>query len=105
MLFYMPKSLKTEIKLLAAREGISMKDIMIEATKEHIKIHKPGNPQHLITSSMEDDDFVGFPSMGIGYDKKKDYIKKFLQKDGRINDLGKELLGHASQWTAELMKH
>jgi len=104
MLFYMPKSLKTELKLLAAREGISMKDIMIQATKEHIKVHKPGNPQHLITSSMENDDFVGFPSMGISFKNKKAYINKHLQEDNRLNKLGNELWSHVLQWYQELQR-
>lgn len=101
----MPIELKKEFKILAVREGKSMKDIIIEVLGEYVKIHKDGNPQHLITNFSENEDFKGFPSMGIDYNKKKQYTKKFLQKDGRLNKLGQELWGHTNQWFKELQKY
>ena len=104
VLFYMPKSLKAELKIISARENKSIKEILNEQTSEFVKAHKDGNEQHLITSSMENEDFVGFPSMAIDYRKKKSYSSKYLQKDGRLNDMGKQMWGHVSQWQAILEK-
>lgn len=104
LIVYIPKSLKDEIKILAVREGKSIKDLVIEMAEEHVKIHKEGNPQHLLTQFQENVDFVGFPSMAIEYSKKKDWIKKFCNEDGRMNDFGKELWGHVLQWKEELQK-
>ena len=104
VLFYMPKSLKTELAILAAREGKSIKEIMNEITAEYVKVHKEGNPQHLITKFSENEDFTGFPSMAIDYSKKKTWIEKYCNEDGRLNELGKELWGHVLQWKIELQK-
>ena len=101
---HMPKSLKQELQIIALREGSTMKDIINDITKDYVKKHKEGNTQHLISSFVENDDFQGFPSMGIDFINKKSYIEKFLQKDGSLNDLGKTLWGHVSQWQAELQK-
>jgi hypothetical protein len=105
VLFYMPKSLKTEIRIIAAREGKSIKEIMNEISAEYAKGHKEGNDQHLITSFQEDEDMVGYPSMATSYDKKKAYVKKHCQEDGKLTDFGKILFGHISQWHSVLMKY
>jgi len=103
--FWMPESLKKELHLLAVREGSTMKDILNEQALEYIKKHKNGNPQHLITSSIENDDFVGIPLMALDFINKKRYIKKNLTKDDRLNKLGKEVWGHICQWSGELQKY
>lgn len=102
--FFMPKALKLELQLLAKREGKTLKEILNEQAADYVKVHKEGNPQHLMLKFLENDDFKGFPAMGIDFEKKKNYSSKYLQNDGRLNNLGKELLGHVSQWNSVLMK-
>ena len=102
--FQMPEKLKRELKILASREGRTIKEILNEQTAKYVKVHKEGNPQHLMTNFTENEDFTGFPAMGIDFLKKKSYIKKYLSKDGRLNHTGKELWGHVNQWLAELQK-
>jgi len=103
--FYMEKSTKTELLIIAARDGSSLKEILNGLAKDYVKKHKEGNDQILLTSYTENEDFAGFPSMGIDYVNKKNYIETYLQKDGTLNELGKVLWGHVNQWFQELQKH
>lgn len=102
--FHMPEEIKKELKIVATREGRTIKDILNEITEEYVKAHKEGNSQHLLTSYQENEDFIGYPSMAIDFDKKKAYVTKYLQKDGRMNELGKAFWGHVNQWHSEMMK-
>ncbi len=100
----MPKEQKIELQVIAARDGTTMKEIINDLTKDYVKKHKEGNDQHLMSSYLENEDFTGFPSMGIDFMNKKNYIEKYLQEDGTLNNLGKELWGHVLQWQSELQK-
>ena len=102
--FHLDDETKKELDILSKREGRSLKAIFNELAKEYVRVHKEGNPQHLLTSFQENEDFTGFPSMAIEYRKKKAWIKKYCNEDGRMNDMGKELWGHILQWKAEMQK-
>jgi len=104
IMFQCEEALKKELDILSKREGRTLKEIMSELIKEYVKTHKEGNPQHLILKFMENEDFTGFPAMAIDYSKKKEYVLKFLQEDGKLNKLGRELWGHVSQWQLQLEK-
>ena len=97
-------SIMDEMEVICKREGWTFSEGLVEIIKDYVSKHKEGNSQHLITSFQENDDFAGFPSMGIDFEKKKEYIEKNLIKDGRLTNLGKELWGHICQWQAELKK-
>ena len=90
-----------ELQLLAKRENTTVKKLFNDFMEDYNKKHKEGNPQHLITSSIENEDFIGFPSIAIDYDKKKSYILKNcvepLDKD-RLNPFGVELWNNVTQW-------
>lgn len=103
--FELDVDIKTELDIISKRDGKTLKVIFNDFAREYVKIHKEGNEQHLLTSYTENEDFRGFPSMGIDYINKKNYIKKYLQKDGRLNRLGEELWGHIIQWQTELQKN
>ena len=87
-----------DLKLLAIRENKDMATIINELIIDYIKVHKEGNPQHLITSSIENEDFIGFPAIATEYEKKKQYIIKNCMEEERMNDFGKELWTHVTQW-------
>ena len=89
--FHINAELYHELKILAAREGRKIKDILAEEIAKYVKIHKKGNPQHLMTSFTDNEDFVGFPSMAI------DNINKeiWLDKNPKLND---ELAGRVQEW-------
>ena len=76
-----------------------------------MKLHKEGNPQHDLKKFMENEDFVGFPSIAIDKIKKEEYIKNnCLKKDietGELvfTDFGKELWNHVTQWYYELRNY
>jgi len=55
-------------------------------------IDKEGNPQHLITSSMENEDFMGFPAIALSSENKRKYLKKMPE------DMKLELQGHVQSW-------
>jgi len=78
--FQIDEDLHKELKLLAIREGKSLKDILVEQVTTYIKVHKEGNPQHLITTWTENMDIIGFPEIGIDLDKKKPSSQKQLKK-------------------------
>lgn len=97
--------LKKELDILSAREGRTLKDIVIEQIKDYVKTHKEGNPQHLMTSFLANEDFIGFPAMGISGEKKQEYVKKYLLLDGdRLSPLGLELWAHICHWQEILKK-
>ena len=87
-----------ELKLLAAREGTTIKSILEKQIDDYLKVHKEGNPQHLITSSIENNDFVGFPSIATEYSKKQSYLFKNCIENDKLNPFGNELWGHVTQW-------
>ena len=78
--------------MLAAREGRSITDILNELSLDYVKMHKEGNPQHLITSFLQNGQFIGFPSIAISIDKKREYATNMEEK------LIQELYTHILEW-------
>ena len=91
VLFNIDEEIKKEFQIILARNNLTIKDVLTGMVIDYNKIHKEGNDQHLMTSFLENDDFIGFPSLGIDLINKKVYAKKNLQSDNRLNDLGKEM--------------
>jgi len=91
-----PDDLKHELDILAARESRTIKEIITEQIKDYVKTHKEGNPQHLITSSMDNEDFLGFPAMAIKTQNKRTYLKKMPEK------LRHEMKYHLQEWIGML---
>jgi len=81
---------------LARREGTKMSPLIMRIIEEYVSQHQEGNPQHLITSSMNDEDFMGFPAMAINAYNKRSYIKKMPEK------MRVELLYHVQEWSGML---
>jgi len=92
MNFSISKDLHNELKIMAARESRKMAEIIIEQIENYIKVHKEGNPQHLITSSMDNEDFMGFPAIALSPENKRKYLKKMPE------DMKMELQGHVQSW-------
>lgn len=69
-----------------------MKEHFEEYMKEHVKVHAQGNPQHMITSYLQNGKFIGFPSMAIKIEDKRMYV---AQMD---NKLLQELWTHICEW-------
>lgn len=105
VLFNIDEEIKREFLIILARNNLTIKDVMTGMVIDYNKIHKEGNEQHLMTSFLLNDDFVGFPSMGIDFKNKKAYTEKNLQSDNRLNELGKELWAHILQWQGVLQKY
>ena len=93
-----------ELKIIASRERKSKAALIMEIIEEYVLAHKEGNSQHLLTSFVENEDFVGFPSVALDLRAKREYVAKHLQTKGRINDLGSKLYGHIDEWQRELQK-
>ena len=96
--FHLDEDLYKKLKLLSARENKPIKDILKEEIEKYCKVHEEGNPQHLITSSIENEDFIGFPSIATDYQKKQEYIKNHCVDDDRLNSFGNQLWSHVTQW-------
>jgi len=77
---------------LANREGIKLSPYLMRIFEDHVKVHKEGNPQHLITSSMDNEDFLGFPAIALSPENKRKYLKKMPE------DMKLELQGHVQSW-------
>jgi len=90
--FYIDEQLHKELKILAARENRSITQILNELSTEYVKIHKEGNPQHLMTSFLQNGEFIGFPSIAISLEKKINYAK-MMEKN-----LVQELYNHICEW-------
>ena len=85
-----------EFRGLCQREGKSMKEHFEEYMKDHVKTHKEGNPQHLITHYSNNEDFLGFPAIALSPQNKRSYLKK-MPEDMRI-----ELLYNVQEWLGML---
>ena len=93
MLFYMPRSLKQELRILAIREGKSLKDIMNEITKEYVKVHGDGNPAYTLDQFVEEPGMKAVPAFFRNRDDWQTYIEKLPEKESQ------ELL-----WQAQTIK-
>lgn len=93
--FQMPEELHKELKLLAIREGKTLKQILNEQAVDYIKIHKEGNPQHLITTWTKNMDIIGFPAIGVPIEKKRQWVKKQLTHDKKM---AQEFYTHVCEW-------
>lgn len=96
--FHLDSEIYHDLKMLALRENRTVKDILREEIEDYIKVHKEGNPQHLISKFMENEDFIGFPSIAIDKILKENYIKKNCIDENGLNEFGNQLWGHVTQW-------
>ena len=96
--FFLDEEKKRELDILAKREGRTLKEIFTEITEEYLKIHKEGNPQHLITSFQDNEDFMGFPSMAVSLENKRKYLERLDPK------MANELFWHIQEWESILKK-
>jgi len=92
--FLFQADLLQEFKTLCQREGKSMKEHFEDYMKDHVNVHKEGNPQHLITQFQENEDFMGFPAMAIKTQNKRDYVGKMPE------DMRNQLRFHLQEWVA-----
>jgi len=81
---------------LAKREGIKFSPLLMRIIEDYVITHKQGNPQHLITSSLENEDFMGFPAMAIKTKNKRSYLKKMPKK------MVGEMQFHIQEWVGML---
>lgn len=103
--FFLDDDVKKELSLLALREGRTLKDILNEQAKEYVKVHKEGNPQHELTSFINNEDFIGFPSIAITPEKKRQYILDNCIDNDKLNEFGKELWFNVCEWYKTLEKY
>jgi len=94
--FFLEDNLHQDFKILAAREGRSIKEIITELIEDYLKKHLEGNPQHLLTSYTANEDFIGFPNITLSPQNKRSYLKK-MPEDMRI-----ELLYNVQEWLGML---
>ena len=84
-----------EFEEVCSREGRSASEVITELIKEYTKIHKNGNPQHLLSSFQNNEDFIGFPSMATKLKDKRKYVQKVLTKNPKLKQ---EMKDHLTQW-------
>jgi len=96
MNFAISKDLRNELKIMAARESRKMAEIIIEQIENYIKVHKEGNPQHLLTAYTDNEDFMGFPAMAISDQNKRIYLQKMPE------DMREQMMFHLQSWSAFL---
>lgn len=94
--FFLEDNLHQDFKIIAAREGRSIKDILTELIEDYLKQHMEGNPQHLLTSYTENEDFIGFPNITISPQNKRSYLKTMPE------DMKAELLYNVQEWLGML---
>ena len=99
--FQLDAKIYHDLKMLAVRENRTIKDILKEEIESYIKVHKEGNPQHLLSKFIENEDFTGFPSIAVNKQKKKEYLMAYcveLNDKEKLNPFGIELWNHVTQW-------
>lgn len=96
--FRLNAELYQQLKILSVRENRKIKDILREEIENYCKVHKEGNPQHLITKYQENEDFVGFPAIAIALERKRNYVETHCQNDGKLNEFGQGLWFNVVEW-------
>ena len=86
------KELLHELKIIAVRDSISIKEIILKEITEYVKIHKDGNSQHLLEPWMENEDFMGYPAMSIKHHEKEKHLQKMPE------DMREQLRYHIQEW-------
>jgi len=76
---------------IARREGTKMSPLVVKLIEQYVIKHQAGNPQHLITSSIENEDFTGFPAMAVDIKQKREYLKKNKK-------MAQEMQYHLQEW-------
>ena len=85
--FHLDDKIKQELDILAKREGRTLKEIFTELVDDYLKIHKEGNPQHLMSSYLENTEFDGFPSIAIDRQNKEKWFNLESIQDKDITRL------------------
>ncbi len=98
LLINIDENIKSEFEIIVKREKSTNKKLLTQIIKDYVQAHKEGNDQHLMTSYLDNEDFIGFPSVALNLDKKKAYIEKNLIKDGKLTELGTKLFYHTQEW-------
>lgn len=76
--FYIEESLHHELKILAAREGRSIKDILNELSIDYVKTHKDGNPVFTL-DQFQEKDFKACPALFRPRQAWENYYKKLTK--------------------------
>lgn len=98
-------NIKSEFEIIVKREKSTNKKLLTAIIKEYVEAHKEGNSQHLMTSFLESDDFIGFPSVALSIEQKRTYVEKnLIDKDGKLTELGTKLFYHNQEWLGILTK-
>ncbi len=79
-LLNIPKEKLQELKILAAKDGTTIKAIIESQIDEYLKVHKDGNPQYTL-DQFEDPDFVACPAFYRDGTTWENYIKKADTKE------------------------
>lgn len=95
VLFWCEEELRKELHIIAARDGDTLKEILTKIVKSYVEAHKDGNEQHLMTNFLENEDFVGFPSMAVDLKVKKEYCIDVLSKDPTLKE---KMYWHLQEW-------
>jgi len=74
-LLKLPDNLWKNLKIQAAKEGISMRQIIETELTEYLKTHKDGNPQYTI-DQFKDPDFIACPAFFRSFSTWDYYFKR-----------------------------
>ena len=69
-----------ELKILAAKEGTTIKHILESQIDEYLKIHKDGNPQYTI-EQFQDENFMATPAFYRPFSVWEQYMKNASDKE------------------------
>jgi len=94
--FEVTKEIREELKILAARESRTIKDILTEVSVDYIKVHKEGNPQHLMDNFLDNVDMRGYPALGARFDEIKGWFERNKDDEKLMQDLHFKL----QEWNA-----
>jgi len=75
--FEVTKEIRDELKILAARESRSIKDILTEVSLDYIKVHTEGNPQHLMDNFLDNIDMRGYPALGAKFEEISNWFETY----------------------------
>ena len=81
---------------IAHRDGMKLSPLLMRLIEDYVKTHYEGNPQHLITSSIDNEDFMGFPAIALNPQNKRKYLKKMPK------DMIEELRFNVQEWIGML---
>ena len=80
-----------ELKIIAAREGKTIREILEAQIDQYLKVHGEGNPQFTMTDFVNNPKFMAFPATGSNLEHKKAWFEAHKDDKKTLEELAYDI--------------